>query len=190
MKKIFVITCNPKKDSVKAPFVEAYIEETQKAGNKVRTINLYNIEVDYLKFNGNDPDCSLTKELKQAQDNILWADQIVFVYPIWWFAIPAKLKSFIERVFKEGVVANIGKYGPEPLLKGKTAVIMQSYDMPYFAMKYLSGDVPMKFLKVVLSNWCGLKIEKRFDFDCASDISEAKKQKLLKEIRKFASKID
>ena len=71
MKKIFVITCNPKKDSVKAPFIEAYIEEVQKAGNEIKTVNLYDIEIDYLKFNGNDPDCSLSDELKQAQDNII-----------------------------------------------------------------------------------------------------------------------
>ena len=112
----------------------------------------------------------------------------MFVYPIWWFAIPAKLKSFIDRVFQAGVVANMGKYGPEPLLKGKTAVIMQSYDMPYFAMKYLSGDVPMKFLKIVLSNWSGLKIEKRFDIDCASDAFRSEKTKMAKRNKKICLK--
>lgn len=189
MKKIFVITCNPKKESKKAPYVEAYIEEAQKAGNEIRSINIYDMEIDYLNFHNNEPDYSLTEELKQAQNNIVWADQIVLVYPIWWFAIPAKLKSFIERVFQEGVVANMGKYGPEPLMKGKTAVIMQSYDMPYFAMKYLLGDVPIKFLKVILTSWCGIKIEKRFDFDLIPNVSEKKKQKWLKNVRNFASKI-
>ena len=189
MKKVFIITCDPKQNSLKSDFVAAYIEEAQKAGNEVRSINVYNLEIDYLRFIDNIPDVSLSQELKQAQDNIVWADQIVFVYPIWWFAIPAKLKSFIDKAFQEGVVADMGEHGPKPLLKGKTAVIMQSYDMPYFVMKYLYGDVPMKFLKVVLSSWCGLKIEKRFDFDLASEATESKKQKWVNDIRQFASKI-
>jgi putative NADPH-quinone reductase len=189
MKKIFIITCNPKKESLKAPYVNAYIEEVQKAGNEVKSVNIYDLKIDYLSFNDNTADYSLTPELKQAQDNIVWADQIVFVYPIWWFAIPAKLKSFIERTFQEGVVSGTGKYGPEPLLKGKTAVIMQSYDMPYFVMKYLYGDIPIKYLKVILSSWCGIKIEKRFDFDGISNVSEKKKQEWIEDIRKFAGKI-
>lgn len=190
MKKIFIIACNPKKGSKKAPYLEAYIEDAKKAGNEVRAINIYDIEINYLNFNDNDElDYSLTEELKQAQDNIIWADQIVLVYPIFWFYIPAKLKSFIERVFQNGIITNIGKCGPEPLMKGKTAVIMQSYDMPYWAMKYYFGDLPVKYLKIILSSWCGIKIEKRFDFDSISNISEKKKQKWLKNIRSFASKI-
>ncbi|MFH0702224.1 MAG: NAD(P)H-dependent oxidoreductase [bacterium] len=189
MKKIFIVICNQKNESQKAPYVEAYIEEAQKAGNEVRSINLYDIEIDYLKFNNNDADYSLTEELKQAQNNIVWADQIVFVYPIWWLAIPAKLKSFIERIFQEGIIVNVGKFGPEPLLKGKTVVIMQSYYMPYLGMKYLYGDIPFKYLKVILSSWCGLKIEKRFDFDLISNVSEKKQRNWIKSIKKFAGKI-
>ena len=189
MKKIFIINYKPRENSYREPFINAYIDEAKKSGNEVRYINLNDINIEYFKFDGDTPDFGLNDELKQAQDNMVWADQIVFSYPIWWFAMPAKYKSFIERVFQEGIVVNMGKMGPEPLMKNKTAVIMQSYDMPYFAMKYIYGDAPMQFLKVVLSKWCGIKIEKRFDLDMISSMTEAKKLKYINRLKKFASKI-
>lgn len=189
MQKIFIITCNPKEHSEKELYVQTYIEEAKKYGHEVRIINLYDLDIDYLRANGNEFDYSISYELKQAQDNIIWADQLVFVYPIWWLAIPALMKSFIERTFAEDVVSEMDKMGPKPLLKDKTAVIIQSYSMPYFAMKYFYADIPMKWWKIALTDWCGPKIIKRFDFDMIDNVQEKRKQKWIKDIKKFVSKI-
>lgn len=187
--KIFMIICNPKEHSSKEKYVNIYIEEAVKAGHDVRLVNVCDLNINFLNFNKDQPDDNLTPELQSAQDNVLWADQLVFVYPIWWLGIPASLKCFIEKVFRAGVVSNMGKCGPEPLLKGKTAVIMQSYDMPYWCMKYLYSDVPMKWWKVVLEKWCGPKIVKRFDFDMIGSTPEKKKQKWIKDIKKFVAEL-
>lgn len=189
MKKIFVIQCNAKKNSCKEIYVQTYINEAEKCKHEVRTVNLYDLDIDYLRFNGDDIDNTLTEELKKAQNNILWADQLVFVYPIWWLGIPAIMKSFIDKTFTEDVVAKYGKYGPIPLLKGKTAVIMQSYDMPFLWMKYFCKDLPFKYWQAILTPWCGIKIEKRFDFDGISDVNEKRKQKWINNIKKFVHKI-
>lgn len=185
MKKIFIITCNPKEHSEKEIYVQTYIEEAQRLGHEIKTVNLYDLNIDYLKANGNDFDYSISDELKTAQNDILWADQLVFVYPIWWLTIPAIMKSFIERVFQDDVVSTMGRIGPEPLMKDKTAVIMQSYSMPYFALRYLYSDVTMTWWKIILTDWCGPKIVKRFDFDYIDNVPEKRKQKWIKNIKKF-----
>lgn len=188
-KKIFVIIYNPKEHSLKEPYVQTYIEEAKACGHEVRLVNVSDLNVDYLRANGDEFDYSMTDELKQAQDNLLWADQLVFVYPIWWLFIPPMLMSFINKVFAQGVAAEMSEMGPKPLMKNKTAVIMQSYDMPAWCMKILYLDVPMKWWSVVLTQWCGPKIVKRFDLDMISSISEKKKQKWIKEIKKFVAKL-
>lgn len=189
MKKIFIIECNPKEHSSKEEYVNTYVEEAEKLGHEVRRLNVYDLNFDFLRFKDDKQDNDLTDELKQAQDNIVWADQLVFVYPIWCFAIPAILKSFIERTFQYGILWQIGPMGPKPVLKNKTSVIIQSYDMPFFLMKYILGDAPFKFWQVLLSQWCGYKIVKRFDLDGISTISEKKKQKWIKNIKKFVAKL-
>ena len=135
MKKIFVITYQPKEKSDKEEYINTFIEESKKAGNEVKILNIHDIEIEYLKFNGNVPDTELTPELKESQNNILWADQIVLVYSVWCLNIPAKLKTFIERIFQADILVGYGKMGPEPILKNKTLVVMQSYAMPCFFMK-------------------------------------------------------
>lgn len=188
MKKIFIIECNPKEHSTKEIFVNTYIEEAQKTGHEVRKVNVYDLDIDFLRTNGKDFDFTLNDGLKKAQEDLIWADQLVFVYPIWWLFMPAKLLAFIDIVFQEGVVADMGKMGPVPLLNGKTAVIIQSYDMPLIGMK-LMGDIQMKWWKVVLNKWCGPKIVKRFDIDMVSMMKEKREKKIIKDIKKFVSKI-
>lgn len=189
MKKIFVIECNAKEHSQKEIYVQTYIDEAKKCGHDIKTVNLYDLDIDYLRAKGDNFDYSLTDELKQAQDNLVWADQLVIIYPIWDFAIPAILKSFIERTFTRDIMWKMGKRGPEPVLKDKTGVIIQSYDMPNFVMKYVLGDIPFKFWKVLLSQWCGFKIVKRFDLDGIFSVPEKKKQKWIKDIKKFIEKL-
>lgn len=187
--KIFVVTVNPKEKSKKEIYVQTYIEEARKLGHEVRVVNLYDLDIGYLKFNGEDADQTLSEELKQAQDNMVWADQLVIVYPLWCFGMPAILKAFIERVFQADVIWKFGKYGPEPVHPGKTSVIIQSYSMPYFFMRYMLGDCAFKYWTVLLSKWSGFKVVKRFDLDMIDDVSEKRKQKWLGDIKKFLAKL-
>lgn len=191
MKKIFIIKYQPKEKSEKAEYVEIYKEEARNLGHEVREINIHNLSVEYLSI-GKDglPDVSLSDELKQAQDNIIWADQILLVYPVWCIGLPAKFKAFIERVFQKDILIKYGKMGPEPVLKAKTLVVMQSYSMPYFFMKYFYGDIPFKMVKIIFQSWCGFKIKKRFDFDVIDSVNDKRKQKWIKSIKKFVKTIN
>ena len=175
MKKIFIIVCNPKKESFSDAILQSYISGAEKSNNKIRHINVYNLEVEYYNFN-ND----LTDELKQFQANIFWADELVFIYPVWCLSIPAKLKSIIERTFQ---------INGEPIrdLKGKTAVIIQTYGMPVFIMKYFMGDLPFKLMQG-LFRFCAIKVKKRFDFGQVANLPQEKHTKWLKKIENYASR--
>lgn len=190
MKKIFMVICNPKEHSSKEEYVNTYIEEAKKAGHEVRTINVYDLNLSYLKFNKekNDFDYSISDELKQVRENFIWADQFVFVYPVWYLFLPPALTDFMTQVFGE-VGCELSERGPKPLMKDKTAVIMHSYSMPYFFMKYACKDIPMKWWKVTLTDWCGPKIIKRFDFDMIDSVPEKRRQKWIKDIKKFIAKL-
>lgn len=67
-----------------------------------------------------------TKRMKEdplitkSQELVLWADHIVFAYPIWWGDAPALLKGWIERVFTPGITYSFKGFALSRLLKGKT----------------------------------------------------------------------
>lgn len=183
MKKIFVVFCNPKQNSFSESIANSYAEGAKKSKKDVRCVNLYNIDVSYFNY-----DKELTADIKAFQENILWADEVIFIYPVWWFSIPAKLKSIIERTFMEGVVAKKNPNGfPIPMLKGKKAVIIQTYDMPEFVMRYFAGDLSYKLMKSILG-LTGIKIAKRIDFSMLGGSSDKNRKKYLKKVEIFAAK--
>lgn len=188
---IYMIICNPKKHSSKEEYIKTYIEEAQKNGHEVRVVNVYDLTLDFLRFDKEkgDFDKSLSDELKQQQENLVWANQLIFVYPVWCLAVPPIMSSFISKIFAEGIAAKMSDKGPKPLMKDKTAVIMHSYSMPYFAMKYIYGDLIIKWWKVILTDWCGPKIIKRFDFDMIDNVSEKRKQKWIRDVKNFVAKL-
>lgn len=60
-----------------------------------------------LKFNpileyGYRKRTELESDLLDSQKKILWADHIVWIYPVWWGSVPALLKGFLDRVLIPG----------------------------------------------------------------------------------------
>ncbi|WP_348630216.1 NAD(P)H-dependent oxidoreductase, partial [Mesorhizobium sp. M7A.F.Ca.US.002.01.1.1] len=41
-------------------------------------------------------------ELKDAVEAVVWADHILFVFPLWLGTMPAMLKAFLEQVMRPG----------------------------------------------------------------------------------------
>jgi NAD(P)H dehydrogenase (quinone) len=48
-------------------------------------------------------------ELKEEMDKLIWADVIIFNFPLWWFGLPAILKGWVDRVFAMGLAYGNGK---------------------------------------------------------------------------------
>lgn len=110
-------------------FTKAITDEVQivmkNRGNEVKVIDLYGDKFNpVLEF----PDIEhmfmgkeATADVKKYQALVSWADNLIFVYPLWWAQMPAMLKGFIDRVFSNGYAFAYTQSGAEGLLKGKTA---------------------------------------------------------------------
>src|SRR5690606_40356054 len=73
-----------------------------------------------------DEEKAISVDVKAEQEAILWADHIIFVYPTWWWSMPAILKGYFDRVFVPGFAFSVSEKGIEGLLKGKKAWIIQT----------------------------------------------------------------
>ena len=52
------------------------------------------------------------EDVKEGQEAIVWADHIVFLYPLWLGDMPALLKAFLEQALRPGVAL---QYGDSPM---------------------------------------------------------------------------
>ncbi|WP_110947321.1 NAD(P)H-dependent oxidoreductase [Pseudomonas bohemica] len=49
-------------------------------------------------------------DIEAEQAKLLWADAVVFQFPLWWFSMPAILKGWIERVYAHGFAYGVGEH--------------------------------------------------------------------------------
>lgn len=64
-------------------------------------------------------------DIKKEQDKLLWADTIIFQFPLWWYSVPAPLKGYLDRVLSVGFA-----YGGANALYGKKVMISTTTGAP------------------------------------------------------------
>ena len=101
--KALVVYCHPREGSFTAAVRDLVMEKLQAHGAKVRLTDLY--------ARGFDPvltaqehesylDCPENcAPVAQDVDDLRWCDTLIFVYPTWWYGLPAVLKGWLDRVF-------------------------------------------------------------------------------------------
>lgn len=67
---------------------------------------------------------ALSKDIEEEIEKILWANHIIFQFPLWWFSVPAILKGWFDRILIKGFAYDTGKTFSDGLLKGKTASLV------------------------------------------------------------------
>lgn len=65
-------------------------------------------------------------DIQKEQEFIKNAEHLIFIYPIWWFSMPAVLKGYIDRVFSHGFAYSVDEKGIHGLLTNKKATIINT----------------------------------------------------------------
>ena len=82
-------------------------------------------------------------DIQGELDKIQQADVLIFQFPLWWGAMPAIMKGWVDRVLALGVTYHYGQWYDEGLLKGKRAMISVTTGGPegMYEVDGLNGDV-------------------------------------------------
>ncbi|MCY0774869.1 NAD(P)H-dependent oxidoreductase [Enterobacter cloacae complex sp. 2022EL-00788] len=89
-----------------------------------------------------------TSDVEQEQRKVLASDAVIFLFPLWWFSMPAIMKGWIERVWAYGLAygyqnkGNAYRYG-EGGFKGKRALLAVSIGGPErdYSPRGINGDL-------------------------------------------------
>ncbi len=49
-------------------------------------------------------------DIVAEQEKLLWADTVIFQFPLWWFSMPAIMKGWIDRVYAWGFAYGVGEH--------------------------------------------------------------------------------
>ena len=159
MKNILIINGHPYEESFNYALSEAYLQGIDKNQAQVEMLNIGQLDFDpNLKY-GFSKVMELEPDLVEATEKIKWADHIVWVFPMWWYGMPAIMKGFIDRVFLPGVAFKYqqGKAFPEKLFTGKTARLIITADTPQWYDRWFMKSPAIQQLKKGTLEFCGIK---------------------------------
>jgi len=125
---------------------------------------------------------------EKIQEKILWADELVFFFPLWWGDMPAILKNFFDCNFTVGFAYKFeGKLLPRKLLSGKIARVFITADGSKL-FQYLLCFPLKKILQYVVLGFCGVKVSSFLLFDRMMKRDETSRLQLLQQFAQFAQK--
>ena len=101
--KALVVYCHPKEESFTAAVRDLILAKLEAQRAEVRVIDLYSRAFSPVLTAGEletylDPGRN-TEVVSQDVADLKWCDTLIFVYPTWWYGLPAMLKGWLDRVF-------------------------------------------------------------------------------------------
>jgi putative NADPH-quinone reductase len=111
-----VVWAHPSPESFSHALLRSTVGSLERAGHDVTTVDLYGeryeaamSEQEWLAYRDGAPDW--TGEAGRHAELARTAEQLVFVYPTWWFGLPAVLKGWLERTMAPGVAFRFDDHG-------------------------------------------------------------------------------
>lgn len=182
--KVLVFNTHPSKKSLTAKLAQVFAD----AAN-ARLIHLSELRFDPILHEGYQQIQELEPDLQKVQEDILWADHLVFVTPVWWGSVPALFKGFLDRTFLPGFAFKYLKGSSfwDKLLAGKTADIILLSDGPTWWNRWMYGDSAVKMLKKAVLEFCGVKV-KVTKFGEIKNTDDSKRRLIIEKVEKLALK--
>jgi putative NADPH-quinone reductase len=115
--RALIVFAHPKTDSFSAAILATVTEKLRAARAEYRVRDLYRSNFSPV-LTAHELDIYLDESVNTApvaQDvaDLRWADTLIFVYPTWWYGLPAMLKGWLDRVLVPGVAFLMPKDGED-----------------------------------------------------------------------------
>jgi putative NADPH-quinone reductase len=144
--RLLVIHAHPVPESFNGALCLVAVDTARAQGHEVQLIDLY--------AEGFNPVMS-AEERRAYQDDgppppdvaphiaaLQWAEGLIFVYPTWWYAQPAMLKGWMDRVWRPGVTFTVPSPGA-PMRPALTNVrligVITTFGAPWWLWTFVMG---------------------------------------------------
>lgn len=139
---VLIVHAHPEPKSFNGALKDLAVEVLAGEGHEVRVSDLYAMGFEAVAGPGDfleraDPEIfrlqteqthahatgTFAADVRAEMEKVLWADFVIFQFPIWWFGLPAILKGWVDRVFAVGFAYGGGRWYDEGAFRGKRAML-------------------------------------------------------------------
>lgn len=124
--RALVVYCHPRDDSFTAAVRDVVLAKLAAAGAETRLTDLYARDfrpvLTAAEWSGYLDCPQNTAPVQRDVDDLRWCDTLIFVYPTWWYGLPAMLKGWLDRVMLPDVAFLMPKGPGETIRPGLTHI--------------------------------------------------------------------
>lgn len=190
--EILIIYAHPNRNSLNHAILESVIKGLKETGRNFEVIDLYAEKFNpVLVFDEVHKRRDLWKDpyTEKYRKQMEQANTLIFIYPIWWYGLPAILKGFIDRVFSSGFAFQYEGMIPKGLLRKKSAWVIYTIDSPNFYIRWFRKNAEWTVMRDAILKFCGIKKIKRTKLTSVKQTTYEARRKWLQKIYLFAKKI-
>ncbi|MEK5548824.1 NAD(P)H oxidoreductase [Paenibacillus sp. SEL3] len=105
--KVLTVVSHPRKDSLTFKVADRFVQGLADAGHDYEILDLHGIGFDPILKGVDEPDLtveeqSFSPEVEMEIRRMKEHDALAFIFPLWWWNLPAMLKGYIDRVWNNG----------------------------------------------------------------------------------------
>jgi putative NADPH-quinone reductase len=105
--RALVVYCHPRRGSFTEAVRDVVLEKLREAGADMRLRDLYEegfCPVLSAEEHESYEDVAQNRAAVAGHcDDLAWCDTLIFVYPTWWYGLPAMIKGWLDRVLVPGL---------------------------------------------------------------------------------------
>ncbi len=188
--RVFVVLAHPAPDSFNAALCSELCAGLREAGHEADVADLYAERFDPVLGGPELATLGTGRPLPDVaayQERILRAEALAFVFPVWWFGVPAILKGFVDRVFQEEFAFRFTSGGRvKGLLHHKKALVVCTTGVSRPLYRLCRFGRP---LEKAFDDWtlgiCGVGNVRHVVFYGVPDAADATRARYLKEVRRL-----
>ncbi|WP_026701923.1 NAD(P)H oxidoreductase [Salibacterium aidingense] len=112
--KVLTVIAHPRRDSLTFAAANCFIEGLREAGHETEVLDLYRTNFNPMLWEADEPDWlaasqQYSPEVEWEMERMTRQDGLAFVFPLWWWSMPAVMKGYIDRVWNYGFAYGSGK---------------------------------------------------------------------------------
>ncbi|MBW8466764.1 MAG: NAD(P)H-dependent oxidoreductase [Thiobacillus sp.] len=188
--RCLLILAHPRRDSLCGALFDACADGARQAGMECRELILSEMHFDPDVHAVSPEQQPLEPDLQRAQQDIQWAEHLVFVYPTWWGTFPAQLKGFLDRVLTPGFAfRHVTHDRWDQLLSGRTADLITTMDTPPLVYRFIYRAPGQQALARATLGYCGIRNARTETFGPVIAADAGQRQQWLDRARSVGSRL-
>ena len=159
--KVLTIVAHPRDDSLTQKVTAAFIDGLKEKGVEVELLDLYKSEFNPVLLQQDEPHWENTtitgysdlvmKEIERVKS----FDGLAFIFPVWWYSMPAIMKGYIDRVWNYNFA-----YGYDKLHYDRVMWIPLAGGNEASYIKHGYASMMEYYFNVALAGFTGIKHSK------------------------------